>query len=78
MRGDVRIAIARHHRTQSPRGAAGAAGGAGNLLRVPALDASAALTQEVEIDLFQGPFDLLLVCTGAAAASVNRWKRLAQ
>lgn len=60
MRGDVRIAIARHHRTQSPRGAAGAAGGAGNLLRVPALDASAALTQEVEIDLFQGPFDLLL------------------
>jgi len=27
---------------------------------VPALDASAALTQEVEIDLFQGPFDLLL------------------
>ncbi len=39
---------------------AGAAGGAGNLLPVPALDASAALMQEVEIDLFQGPFDLLL------------------
>ena len=32
----------------------------GNLAEVPALDASAALTQEVEIDLFQGPFDLLL------------------
>lgn len=52
--------IARHHRTHSPDAAAGTAGGAGNLLRVPALDASAALTQEVEIDLFQGPFDLLL------------------
>jgi len=45
---------------QAGNSAAGAAGGVGNLLRVPALDASAALTQEVEIDLFQGPFDLLL------------------
>ena len=27
---------------------------------MPALDSSAALTQEVQIDLFQGPFDLLL------------------
>lgn len=36
------------------------AGADGNLAPVPALDASAALTQEVEIDLFQGPFDLLL------------------
>jgi len=36
------------------------AGGGGNLAEVPVLDASAALMQEVEIDLFQGPFDLLL------------------
>ncbi len=40
--------------------AEGRAGDAGNLGGVPARDASAALTQEVEIDLFQGPFDLLL------------------
>jgi segregation and condensation protein A len=52
--------IARHHRMQAGNARAGAAGGAGNLLPVPALDASAALMQEVEIDLFQGPFDLLL------------------
>jgi segregation and condensation protein A len=52
--------IGRHDRTPSARRASVRAAGRGNLDGVPVLDASAALTQEVEIDLFQGPFDLLL------------------
>ena len=56
----MRIGIGRHDRTVSGHGAGATAGGTGNLRRVPALDSSAALTQQVEIDLFQGPFDLLL------------------
>lgn len=56
----MRIGIGRHDRTVSGHGAGATAGGTGNLRHVPALDSSAALTQQVEIDLFQGPFDLLL------------------
>ena len=56
----MRIGIGRHDRTVSGHGAGATAGGTGNLHLVPALDSSAALTQQVEIDLFQGPFDLLL------------------
>ena len=52
--------IARHDRTVFGQRGRVTTGGTGNLLHVPALDASAALTQQVEIDLFQGPFDLLL------------------
>ena len=52
--------IGRHDRMRWADCATVGAGGDGNLAEVPALDASAALMQEVEIDLFQGPFDLLL------------------
>lgn len=52
--------IGRHDRMHTANRARAPAGADGNLAPVPAFDASAALTQEVEIDLFQGPFDLLL------------------
>lgn len=52
--------IGRHDRMRWAARARVGAGDDGNLAKVPVSDASAALTQEVEIDLFQGPFDLLL------------------
>lgn len=60
MRDEVRMTTPSHDRTRRATGARGTAGRTGNLHEVPALDATAALTQQVEIDLFQGPFDLLL------------------
>ena len=50
----------RHDRTTWAQCGPAPTGGTGRVPCVPALDASAALTQQVEIDLFQGPFDLLL------------------
>lgn len=52
--------IERHHRTEADEPTPASAGHGGNLRGVSAPDYRTALTQEVEIDLFQGPFDLLL------------------
>lgn len=52
--------IGRHDRTDAGRAGQPGAGGDGNVAGVAPPDSSAALTQEVAIDLFQGPFDLLL------------------
>ena len=56
MRCEARMLIGRHDRMLWPHPGRVTTGGTGNLIHVLALDSSAALTQQVEIDLFQGPF----------------------